>query len=580
MRAAEAAHTLAELATLGELRGENAFRVRAFANAARALEASDADLTALAAAGELTTLAGVGEGIAEILSELVSTGRSTLADDWRASTPPGLYALLTLPGLGAKRVHRLHAELGIDSLDALEAAAGAGRVAKLSGFGAKTEQKLLEGLAFARSVSGFRRYPKAMELATALVEWVRARGVVKRAEIVGALRRRMEVVNAVELLAACESPDSRAALLREFRDRFGAEGEAEEAEPGRARVMLADGLTLALRVVDRAAWAAALVWETGSAEHLAALAARAEERGLRLEQDGLYRGETPLALAEEPELYAALGLPYVPPELREGMGEVAAAATGALPRLVETSDLRGTFHCHSTYSDGKATLAEMAEAAHAKGWAYLGIADHSKSAAYAGGLSVAAVKKQHAEIDALNRGFSGQFRLFKGTESDILPDGRLDYPDELLKRFDYVVGSVHSSFQMGEREMTERIMRAIENPHLTMLGHATGRILLRREGYAVNVREVIDAAAEHGVAIEINADPSRLDLDWRHLRYAAQKGVLIPINPDAHSTAGLDNVAFGVGVARKGWLTAHSVLNTWTLDEVERYFAERKQTSA
>jgi DNA polymerase (family 10) len=298
------------------------------------------------------------------------------------------------------------------------------------------------------------------------------------------------------------------------------------------------------------------------------------ERGLALSAGGLAGTPTPTEAA----LYEALGLAWVPPELREGWGEVEAAASGTLPRLVEPGDLRGTFHCHTTYSDGKATVAEMAEGARARGWRYLGIADHSQAASYAGGLTPAAVRKQHREIDAWNREQGGGFRVFKGTEADILADGTLDFPEDTLASFDYVVGSVHSAFQQSERQQTDRLIRAVQNPHLTILGHATGRLLLGRSGYPVDVRAVIDAAAEHGVAVEINADPHRLDLDWRHARYAAERGVLLPINPDAHSVGGLDNVGWGVNVARKAWVGARGVLNTWELEEVEGYFAQRKQT--
>jgi DNA polymerase (family X) len=312
-----------------------------------------------------------------------------------------------------------------------------------------------------------------------------------------------------------------------------------------------------------------------------ALQARAEARGLTLTADGLRKGKRRVALADEEALYRALDLAYVPPELREGWGEVEAAESGTVPELVALEDLRGTFHCHTSWSDGRATLEEMAEGARARGWQYLGIADHSPLASYAGGLPPAKLREQIRAIDAWNEAHGGRgakrFRLFKGTESDIHPDGRLDYDDATLRALDYVVGSVHSAFKIGEREMTDRLVRAVSNPHLTILGHPTGRLLLTREGYDVDVRAVIDAAAEHGTAIEINADPARLDLDWHHVRYAAERGVLIPINPDAHSVRALDNVTFGVNMARKGWLTARQVLNTWTLKEVEEHFAERKQ---
>ncbi|HEX2092722.1 MAG TPA: DNA polymerase/3'-5' exonuclease PolX [Longimicrobiaceae bacterium] len=577
MNAREVAAVLGEIAMLGELAGESPFRVRAFAAAARTLETSGADLEALARSGELTSLPGVGPTIAGTIRELVETGRSSEHEALRARTPVGVYDLLRLPGLGTKRVRTLYAELGIDSLDRLEAAARSGEVARLPGFGAKTEARILDGLTFVRAASGRRRYPQALEVAVALLEPLRVHPGVAAAEIAGELRRRMETVAAVDLVAVSASPVE---VLEDFLELHGLGDTVEAAVEGRASLRLRDGLQVRLRCVPAARFVAAMVWETGSDGHLRELAAQAEERGMRLDADGLHRGPGLVPLPDEEALYAALGLGYVHPELREGEGEVVAAAEGRLPRLLELADLRGTFHCHTTYSDGRASVAEMAEGARARGWRYLGIADHSRSAGYAGGLSPAAVRRQLREIRAWNREHGGEgaerFRLFAGTEADILPDGTLDYPDDVLAGFDYVVGSVHSSFAMGERAMTDRVLRALENPHLTILGHPTGRLLLTREGYGIDVLAVIDAAAERGVAIEINADPHRLDLDWRHLRYAAERGVLIPINPDAHSVRGLDNVAFGVNAARKGWLTAREVLNAWELEEVEEHLAKRK----
>ncbi len=581
MNAREVAAVLEEIAMLGELTGENPFRIRAFAAAARTLEGTTADLDALARAGELTALPGVGPAIADTIAELLATGRSGQHERLRAEVPVGLYDLLRIPGLGTKRVRTLYAERGIDSLERLEAAARAGEVAALPGFGPRTQHKVLEGLGFVRASAGRRRYPQAMELAVHFLEWLRAHPAVAAAEIAGELRRRMETAAEVDLVAASHGP---AAVVDAFLGLRGAEGAAERVDEGRASLRLRDGVRVRVRCVAPERFVAAVAWETGSAAHLEALAARAAERGLRLDADGLRSGGEDVPLPDEEALYAALGLAYVPPELREGMGEVAAAAEGRIPRLVELADLRGTFHCHTTWSDGKATVAEMAEAARGRGWRYLGIADHSPSAGYAGGLASTRVRAQHREIDAWNAAHGGsgaeRFRLFKGTEADILPDGALDYPDAVLAGFDYVVGSVHSSFGMPERAMTDRVLRAVANPRLTMLGHATGRLLLTREGYAIDVRAVIDAAAEHGVAVEINADPHRLDLDWRHVRYAAERGVLVPVNPDAHSTRGLDNVAFGVNAARKGWLAAPQVLNTWELQAVEEHFAQRKQGGA
>lgn len=564
-----------------EVVGGNPFRAKAFQSASRTLETSGADLTALAAAGELRTLPGVGEGIAGVLGELVSTGTSRMLEELRAQTPVGLFDVMRIKGVGATRGRTLWKGLGIDSLEKLEEAAAAGRLAKLPGFGAKTEQKILEGVAFVRSMRGRRPFFQAVEPASSLLELVEELSGVVQASAAGQVRRRLEVVDSIDLVAAAKKP---ATVLAAFRLLQGA-GREEQTDPDRcARVRLSDGLRVTLVCVKPAEYATALLFATGSDAHLAQLSTWAEGRGLRINREGVWRGKKRLALPDEDAVYRELGLAFIPPELREGWGEIEAAAEGRLPALVETDDLRGTFHCHTTYSDGRASVGEMAEAARERGWAYLGIADHSQSAGYAGGLTPDAVRKQHGEIDAWNaehggRG-KGRFRLFKGVESDILADGSLDYPDDVLRSFDYVVGSVHSGFALDEKAQTRRLIRAVSNPHVTMLGHATGRLLLRRDGYAVDVRAVIDAAAEHGVCVEINADPKRLDVDWRYARYAAEKGVLIPINPDAHSTGALGNVAWGINVARKAWLTAPQVLNTWDLDSLENHLAERKQKSA
>ena len=576
LRPKDVARVLADIATLMELNGRDPFRTKAFASAARALEGSDADLHALATDDRLTTLRGIGPAIAAIVAEIVLTGRSTIRDELEAATPIGLFDLLQIPGLGPKRIRALHAELGVDSLDALEQAARSGQLAAVSGFGAKTAEKVLGGLAFARECRGRRRYPEAVESALRIVHWLRTRDEVSAAEIAGAVRRRLEVVERIDLVAASGDPE---ATLSAFAELNGVSHPDHEHEDTIA-VRLTDGMGARLRCVAESEFIAAMVWETGNEAHVDELARVAGGRGLRLDRDGLWRGAEQVALEGEEALYGALGLAYLPPEMREGLGEVEIAAAGPVPTLVEPEDLRGTFHCHTTYSDGKATVAEMAEAARELGWEYLGLADHSRSAAYAGGLSVDRVKAQQADIDGWNEraaAASDPFRLFKGVESDILADGSLDYPDRVLASFDYVVASVHSGFAMGEEEMTERVVRAVRNPYLTMLGHPTGRLLLSRKGYELDVARVIDAAAERGVVIEINANPHRLDLDWRHVRVAAARGILIAINPDAHSTGGLEHVVYGVHMARKAGLTPEQIVNCWPLDRVERYLAERKQ---
>ena len=575
--AREVALLLADIGTLLELNGEDTFRARAFTSAARALEGVDADLVALARADDLTSLRGIGSGIAKVVREYVLTGTSSLYEQLRSTTPIGMYELLRVPGLGPKRIHTLYQELGVDGLDALEEAARSGRIAAVAGMGAKTEAKILEGIDFARSSRQLRRYPEALELAVRLLGWLQELPDVDAVEIVGALRRRMEVVDRVELVAASGNP---ARVLEAFRGLQGLqEGEHSADE---ASLVLSDGMLARLRCVKPARFVAAVVWETGSADHVSALAERAAALGGSFSPDGLVLQGSAKRPGDEGILYEKLELQYVPPELREGLGELDLAAAWTVPKLVELEDLRGTFHCHTTFSDGKATLEEMAEGARERGWAYLGIADHSRTAGYAGGLSIEQVRKQQRDIDRYNRSRAAEgfdFRLFKGIESDILSDGSLDYPADVLRTFDYVVGSVHSAFGLPREEMTRRIVRAAKNPFLTIIGHMTGRLLLTRDAYAVDVEEVLRAAARSGAIVEINANPHRLDLDWRYVRDAAELGILIAINPDAHSVTALGHVAFGINMARKAGLEPRQILNTWPVEEVAEYFAKRKQKS-
>lgn len=582
----EVAQLLSEIAVLMELNGRDAFRARAFANAARALEGVDADLGTLTREDRLTELRGVGAGIAGVIAEYVRTGRSVMHDELSAAVPAGLHDLLRIPGLGPKRIHTLHTELGIDGVDALERAAREGALGGLPGFGGKTVEKVLAGIGFARSARTRRRYPDALEAAVGLLEVVRGLPGVEQAEIAGALRRRCEVVDRIDLVAAGADP---AAVLAAYR-ALGADGtvEGEEDVPDSApsdmaELRLSDGMAARLRCVRPAGFVPAMVWETGSEGHLDALAAVARARGGTVDREGIELEGRRVRPRSERAFYERLGLDYVEPELREGRGEVGRAGEGPLPPLVRTEDLRGTFHCHTTASDGRATLEEMVAAARERGWSYLGVADHSRTAAYARGLPIARLREQIVEIDALNARLAVEgvsFTIFRGVESDILPDGALDYPDDVLGELDYVVGSVHSAFGMPEAEMTGRIIRAVRHPRLTILGHPTGRLLLTREGYAVDVDAVLEAAAAAGVAVEINANPRRLDLDWRHVRRAAELGIPIAVNPDAHSIAALDHVAFGINMARKAGLEPRQVLNTWPVEEIARYFGQRKQTGA
>ncbi len=569
-----AALVLDDIGTLLELNGADPFRAGAFHAAARALERAEAELEQLVGSGALRRLPGVGATSARVVEELLRTGGSTLHAELRERTPPGMVEMLAVPGLGPRRIHLLHEALDIETLEELESAAQAGRIAGVSGFGVRTQQKIREGVAFMRSSVGRRRQPEAFQAAGRLLGFLEGLPEVSEARLAGELRRRLETVGAVELVVATKAP---AAVIDAFLSLPGIVRSARQGDAV-ASASYADGLPLRVSCVVPEGFVAAWVLATGSEAHVAGLAARAEAAGLRLSADGLWRDGRRVRLKDEGALYQRLGLSLVPPELREAEGELEAAAQGPLPPLVDYADLRGCFHCHTSASDGKATLEEMAGAALDRGWAYLGIADHSQAASYAGGLTPAQVREQHAAIDAWNRKHGEELWLFKGIEADILSDGRVDYAgedDDLLASFDYVVASIHSGFGQGEAEQTTRVRRALADPHVTFLGHPTGRLLLSRDGIRLDLAAVIEEAARQRVDIEINANPRRLELDWRWWRLAASLGVRTAINPDAHSPAGLGDVAYGVGVARKGGLGVAEVVNAWGLEEVRRYFGRR-----
>jgi len=565
---------LAEIGTLLELAGENQFKARAFQAAARTLERTDADVEQLARAGRLEELPGLGPATARVGGELLLVGHSSYYEELRQRTPSGLRQLLAVPGLGAGRIRQLRAVLGIENLADLEAAVAAGRVAGVRGFGVRTQARIADGLAFARRRGGSRRLAQVLEVGERLLAHTRSLPEVIEAELAGETRRRLEVVSALDLVATA-APEHCAAVLDNLRSLPGVRRPQLE-EPDEACLQFADGLLLRLTCVPRPAFAGRLLAATGSAAHLARLEEVARGRGLQLTAAGLRRAGVLLETPAEADIYRTLRLEWIPPELRESGEEVALASAGALPALVTATDLRGCFHCHTRASDGTASLEEMAEAARARGWRYLGIADHSPAAYYARGLSPVDIARQHREIDAWNRSHGRELWLFKGIEADIDADGEVDLAQAgLLDRFDYVVASVHSQFRMARERMTDRVLRALDNPRVTMLGHATGRLLLQREGYELDLAAVCARAASRGVLIEINADPHRLDLDWRHWPAALAAGVRTAINPDAHSLAGLDTVEYGVWVARKGGLAAADVLNTRPLAAVKRHFEAR-----
>jgi len=566
---------LEEIGTLLEVHGENKFKARAFINAARAVEKYESDLGALVRRGEVETLPGVGPATANVVRELVTTGTSRYYTDLRERTPDGLLELLAVPRLGASRIRTLHQELGVASLADLEAAALQGRIASLPGFGARTQERILEGIAYVRTTTGRRRLAETLELGRRLTNFVRAQEHVLKAELAGELRRCCETVNAVEVVA-CVQREHMDSVLSAFAALPG----ISHTERTRTYVTayLSDGLTLRLTCAPPESFPVVLVFRTGSRTHVDELVESAQAAGFDLSPENLTKGGAVIPVADEQALYRVLGLAWVPPELREGRGELEFAARNKIPQLVELSDLRGCFHCHTTYSDGTASVAEMARGAQSLGWRYLGIADHSQHASYAGGLSLDELRRQHEEIDAWNAEHGKKLWLFKGVEADILADGAVDYArDDVLQHFDYVIGSVHSNFNLSAEAMTERFLRALDNPYLTMLGHLTGRLLLSRKGYALDIPRVLEAAAERGVAVEINADPRRLDLGWEHWRETAPE-LFTAINPDAHSVRSLDVVEYGVAMARKGGIGPGRIVNTWSLAQVRRFFQRARRS--
>ncbi len=565
-----ASHLLHDIVSLLELQGEDPAVPAPFADAARSLASGEARPLAELLKRDRRRFA---PEVLEVLDDINATGESTLLDQLRESTPEGLFEMLRVPGLGPSRIRRIHEGLGIDTLQELEEAARDGRLAALPRFGARTAEQVVRGIAWLKESGAQVLLPHGRAEGERLLAAVRRQPGVVRAELAGGIRRHAETVREVSIVAACvRDPVAVAAAIARspgVRDSVGG-GTSEVA------IRYDDGMRLQLHCVPPEAFVVAWLRATGSAEHVQELAALAGSRGLVLGAHDLRRTDGRVVeLADEPALYAALGLPWLPPELREGLGEVAAATDGSLPHLIEPGDLRGVLHCHSQYSDGGATIAELAAEARRRGWGYLGISDHSQSAFYAGGLTAESLKRQHDEIDAINASFS-DFRVLKGVEADILPCGRIDYPVEVLDRFDYVIASVHSRFGMNEVQMTERVLKAMDDPHMAVLGHPTGRLLLTREPYAIDMEAVMAKAGALGVAIELNADPHRLDLDWRHARSARRHGARIEIGPDAHSVDGLDNIALGIGMARKAWLTADDVINTRGADEVVAFATRRR----
>lgn len=550
------ASVLQETADLLELTGGNEYRARAFSRAARSLSGLDDAVADRLDAGTLVDIDGIGDAMADHVADVLHGGSFELRDELHSAVPPGLMDVMQVKGLGTKRTRRLWTELDVTSLDELEQAAEEDQITTLDGFGPKTQQNILNNLRQLRRYESKWRLADAWTTTQAFLEHVRSLDGVRRAEITGALRRRRETVEQAEVLVATTDPEG-------VRDRLASHLDDPSRTDAGLAGHLAEGVPVQVHVAGPDCFGTMWWRTTGSADHCTAV------------ED---LGGAPGDHDTEASLYQAAGLSGVPPVLREGHGEVEAAARAQLPSLLSTEDLDGCLHNHSTYSDGANSLRAMAEAARERGFSYFGICDHSQSLQIADGLSPDEVREQRADVDRLNEKLSsrndGSFRIFHGIESDVLGDGSLDYETEVLDTFDFVVASVHTGFSMTEDEATDRLVRAVENPYTRILGHPTGRLLLRREGYPIDHKRVIEACAEHDVALELNANPYRLDLDWRWVQAATDHGVLIAINPDAHALQEIDYVKWGVAVGRKGWLTPDQCLNAKSLEGFVRWLED------
>lgn len=574
---------LEDIATLLTLKEDsNPFEVRAYEKGAQAVTGLDGDIEQLTRAGKLKGVPGLGATIIKRIEEAVENGHIAFLDELRESTPQVKLDMLRIQGVGPKKINVIYDNLHINSIEELEQACREDKVAHLPGFGKKTQDNILQGIAFLTQHAGRFLYPVAEEEAETIRAALETLPHIVRLRVAGSLRRRRETIGDIDVVTSVAddaSDEDRRSIMAFFTSQPSVQAITGKGET-KSSVVLRSGINMDLRVVKDGQFPYTLHHFTGSKEHHIPLRRRALSMGMTINDYGLFK-ESPAGLElipcqNEADIYAALGLAYIEPELREDMGEIEAAATNKLPVLVEESDLRGVLHVHSTWSDGKNTIREMAEACIALGLTYLGMTDHSKFAAYASGLSEDALRRQGEEIDRLNEEFAGRLRILKGSECDILKDGSLDYADDVLAQLDFVVASIHSNFNLPQEEQTRRILRAIANPYVSIIGHPTGRVLLEREGYALDMDAVIDAAIERGVCIEINANPSRLDMDWRLVKRARDKGMKIPINPDAHVIAGLGDMRYGIGCARKGWLRASDVLNAMPVEELLAFFRTQR----
>lgn len=566
----EVARILNRIGLLLEIKGESFFKSRAYYEAARTLEMLDENIETLVWEKRLGSIRGFGQALVTKITELVTTGKLGYYESLLETVPPGLLEMMHIPGLGAKKVRAIYEELGIKTIDELKDACINNRIASIKSFGMKTQDSILHGIKNLTTTSSQFLYVRAEEMADIILETLQQGNLAEDLIIAGSLRRKKEIVKDIDILAS--SNDSTGLIERFTEDRLVSRVVSKGV--AMAAVVLINGMNADLRVVNRDEMPFALHHFTGSMEHNTAMRQFARQKGVKMNEYGLFDGEKSIKCRGEEDIFKYFAMQYIPPELRENNGEIEAALKGEIPALVTGEDIRGILHVHTNYSDGADTIADLADFCVRRGYGYIGISDHSRSDHYAGGLSVDDIKRQHDEIDRLNEKYR-PFKILKGIEVDILPDGSLDYDEDVLNLFDFIIASVHSAFRMDGSKMTRRVVTALKSRHVNILGHPTGRLLLSREPYSLDMDEVFKAAAEYKVKLEINANPHRLDLDWRFCRQARDQGCMFAICPDAHSTNEIDEIRFGVNIARKGWLTKTDIVNTLDLQGIEDCFMKK-----
>lgn len=564
---------LEEISSLMELKGEDKFKINAYSRAARSISQTTVDVVGLIENGEAKKIPGIGDALSKKLTELVQTGKLLFLEELRSSLPPGLPELFRIQGLGPGKIRALYEQLDIKSVAELEYACNENRLAALKGFGQKTQSKVLSAIAQLRANSEYHLLDVVDQTAARISKLLDKMSGAEKYQFTGSYRRRREIIRDLDCVIKFKSGE-REKLFTALKKMKGVK-EVRDVQNDLVSVVWENGLPVEFIIVNKAEYPLAVLHSSGSKEFFLSLKEYASTRGYNLGMREMKRGRDKIHFDAEEEIFGQVGLQYIPPELRESGDAVTAAAKGEIPDLVREEDLQGLFHVHTNWSDGAESLEDMVAAARKLGLKYFGLSDHSKSAFYANGLDEKRLKEQGRLVDEMNKSLD-DFHIFKGSEVDILADGKLDFSDAVLKSLDFSVGSVHSKLGMKKDEATRRLVAALKNPHLTFLGHMTGRLLLGRSGYELDMDEIIKTAVRYRKVIEINANPHRLDIDWRFVRKAKEAGVKFSINPDAHSKDGLADYKYGLSIARKGWLTKHDLLNTMTVEEIEQFLKNAK----